>query len=68
MRIAISVVAAYASYPLYEKHFLNSKHRIDYSRKTLNHGSPEGAFTRHGGDASGSAECLSTLCRTRLMK
>jgi peptidoglycan/LPS O-acetylase OafA/YrhL len=43
---AISVLAAYASYHLYEKHFLNLKHRFDYSRKTLNHGSPEDAFTR----------------------
>ncbi len=43
---AISVVAAYASYHLYEKHFLNLKHRFDYSRKTLNHGSPEDAFTQ----------------------
>jgi peptidoglycan/LPS O-acetylase OafA/YrhL len=42
----ISVVAAYASYNLYEKHFLNLKHRFDYSRKTLNHGSPEDAFTQ----------------------
>jgi peptidoglycan/LPS O-acetylase OafA/YrhL len=43
---AISIVAAYASYHLYEKHFLNLKHRFDYSRKTLNHGSPEDAFTQ----------------------
>jgi len=43
---AISIVAAYASYNLYEKHFLKLKHRFDYSRKTLNHGSPEDAFTR----------------------
>jgi peptidoglycan/LPS O-acetylase OafA/YrhL len=43
---AISVVAAYASYHLFEKHFLNLKHRFDYSRKTLNHGSPEDAFTQ----------------------
>ncbi len=42
----VSVVAAYASYHLYEKHFLNLKHRFDYSRKTLNHGSPDDAFTR----------------------
>jgi peptidoglycan/LPS O-acetylase OafA/YrhL len=43
---AVSVVAAYASYHLYEKHFLNLKHRFDYSRKTLNHGSAEDAFTQ----------------------
>jgi len=43
---AISIVAAYASYQLYEKHFLKLKHHFDYSRKTLNHGSPEDAFTR----------------------
>ncbi len=42
----ISVVAAYASYHLYEKHFLKLKHRFDYSRRTLNHGSPDDAFTR----------------------
>jgi peptidoglycan/LPS O-acetylase OafA/YrhL len=42
----ISVIAAYASYHLYEKHFLKLKHRFDYSRKTLNHGSPDDAFTR----------------------
>jgi peptidoglycan/LPS O-acetylase OafA/YrhL len=42
----ISIVAAYASYHLYEKHFLKLKHRFDYSRKTLNHGSPDDAFTR----------------------
>ncbi|HSY35709.1 MAG TPA: acyltransferase [Acidobacteriaceae bacterium] len=46
MCFGISVVAAYASYHLYEKHFLKLKHRFDYSRKTLNHGSPEDAFTR----------------------
>jgi peptidoglycan/LPS O-acetylase OafA/YrhL len=46
MCFAISVVAAYASYHLYEKHFLNLKHRFDYSRKTLNRGSPDDAFTR----------------------
>ena len=44
--IAISVVAAYASYQLFEKHFLTLKHRFDYSRNTLNHGSPEDAFTQ----------------------
>ncbi|WP_158786907.1 acyltransferase [Granulicella sp. L46] len=42
----ISIVAAYASYHLYEKHFLKLKHHFDYSRKTLNHGSPDDAFTR----------------------
>ncbi len=44
--LGISIVAAYASYHLYEKHFLKLKHHFDYSRKTLNHGSPEDAFTR----------------------
>jgi peptidoglycan/LPS O-acetylase OafA/YrhL len=42
----ISMAGAYASYQLYEKHFLQLKHRFDYARKTLNHGSPEDAFTR----------------------
>jgi peptidoglycan/LPS O-acetylase OafA/YrhL len=44
--LGTSVVAAYASYHLYEKHFLKLKHHFDYSRKTLNHGSPDDAFTR----------------------
>jgi len=44
--IALSIVAAYASYHLYEKRFLQMKHRFDYSRKALNHGSPDDAFTR----------------------
>jgi len=44
--LAVSIVVAYASYHLYEKPFLNLKHRFDYSRKTLNHGSPDDAFTR----------------------
>jgi peptidoglycan/LPS O-acetylase OafA/YrhL len=43
--LAVSIVAAYASYHLYEKPFLNLKHRFDYSRRALNHGSPEDAFT-----------------------
>jgi peptidoglycan/LPS O-acetylase OafA/YrhL len=42
----VSIIAAYASYHLFEKHFLKLKHRFDYSRKTLNHGSPDDAFTR----------------------
>jgi peptidoglycan/LPS O-acetylase OafA/YrhL len=46
MCIGISIVAAYASYHLYEKHFLKLKHRFDYSRRALNHGSPDDAFTR----------------------
>jgi peptidoglycan/LPS O-acetylase OafA/YrhL len=41
----LSVIAAYASYNLYEKNFLRLKHRFDYSRKSLNHGSPDDAFT-----------------------
>jgi peptidoglycan/LPS O-acetylase OafA/YrhL len=44
--LGISVIAAYASYHLYEKHFLKLKHRFAYTRKTLNHGSPDDAFTR----------------------
>jgi peptidoglycan/LPS O-acetylase OafA/YrhL len=44
--LGISILAAYASYHLYEKRFLNFKHHFDYSRKTLNHGSPDDAFTR----------------------
>ena len=43
--LAVSIVAAYASYHLYEKPFLNLKHRFDYSRRTLNHGSSDDAFT-----------------------
>ena len=42
--LAVSIVAAYASYHLYEKPFLNLKHRFDYSRRTLNHGSPDDAY------------------------
>jgi peptidoglycan/LPS O-acetylase OafA/YrhL len=42
--LAVSIVAAYASYNLYEKPFLNLKHRFDYSRRTLNHGSPDDAY------------------------
>ncbi len=44
--LAVSIVAAYASYHLYEKPFLNLKHRFDYSRRTLNHGSPEDAYVQ----------------------
>ena len=44
--LAVSVVAAYGSYQLYEKPFLNLKHRFDYSRRALNHGSPEDAYVQ----------------------
>jgi peptidoglycan/LPS O-acetylase OafA/YrhL len=44
--LAVSIIAAYASYHLYEKPFLNLKHRFDYSRRTLNHGSPEDAYVQ----------------------
>jgi peptidoglycan/LPS O-acetylase OafA/YrhL len=42
--LAVSIVAAYGSYHLYEKPFLKLKHRFDYSRRALNHGSPEDAY------------------------
>lgn len=42
--LAVSIVAAYGSYHLYEKRFLKLKHRFDYSRRALNHGSPEDAY------------------------
>jgi peptidoglycan/LPS O-acetylase OafA/YrhL len=45
----ISMIGAYASYHLYEKHFLQWKHRFDYARQALNHGAPEDAFTRRAG-------------------
>jgi hypothetical protein len=43
------MIGAYASYHLYEKHFLQWKHRFDYARRALNHGAPEDAFTRRAG-------------------
>ena len=43
MSLVLSIVAAYVSYHLYERPFLRLKHRFDYSRMTLNHGSPEDA-------------------------
>jgi peptidoglycan/LPS O-acetylase OafA/YrhL len=45
----ISMIGAYASYHLYEKHFLQWKRRFDYARQALNHGAPEDAFTRRAG-------------------
>ncbi len=42
--LAVSIVAAYGSYHLYEKPFLKLKHRFDYTRRRLNHGSPEDAY------------------------
>ncbi len=46
LSIGLSIVAAYASYHLYEKPFLNLKHRFDYARRSLNHGSPDDAFVK----------------------
>ena len=44
--LVVSIVAAYGSYQLYEKPFLKLKHRFDYSRRTLNHGSPDDAYVK----------------------
>jgi peptidoglycan/LPS O-acetylase OafA/YrhL len=41
--LGVSIVAAYASYHLYERPFLKLKHAFDYVRPALNHGSPEDA-------------------------
>jgi peptidoglycan/LPS O-acetylase OafA/YrhL len=41
--LAVSIAAAYLSYHFYERPFLRLKHRFDYARPTLNHGSPEDA-------------------------
>jgi peptidoglycan/LPS O-acetylase OafA/YrhL len=49
----ISMVAAYASYHLFERHFLRLKHRFDYSRNALNHGSAEDAYAQLGGSNLG---------------
>jgi peptidoglycan/LPS O-acetylase OafA/YrhL len=46
--LGLSIVAAYASYHLYEKPFLKLKHHFDYSRRSLNHGSPDDAFAIKG--------------------
>jgi len=41
--LLLSIAAAYLSYHLYERPFLRLKHRFDYKRPSLNHGSPEDA-------------------------
>ena len=41
--LALSILAAYGSYHVYERPFLRLKHHFDYSRRALNHGSPEDA-------------------------
>jgi peptidoglycan/LPS O-acetylase OafA/YrhL len=41
--LGVSIAAAYLSYHFYERPFLRLKHRFDYARPTLNHGSPEDA-------------------------
>ncbi len=50
--LAVSIVAAYLSYHLYERRFLRLKHFFDYSRPTLNHGSPEDAEAVTAGSAA----------------
>jgi hypothetical protein len=47
------MVAAYASYHLFERHFLRLKHRFDYSRNALNHGSAEDAYAQLEGSNLG---------------
>jgi peptidoglycan/LPS O-acetylase OafA/YrhL len=39
--LGVGIVAAYASYHLFEKRFLHLKHRFDYNRPVLNRSSPE---------------------------
>ena len=53
--LAVSIIAAYLSYHLYERRFLRLKHFFDYSRPTLNHGSPEDAEVVEAVSAGGAA-------------
>jgi hypothetical protein len=45
--LALSIIGV-CEYYLYEKPFLSLKHHFDYSCRSLNHGSPDDAFTSNG--------------------